>query len=138
MLISFMWNVNLLIMTCHKRCATTYSNYNNIIIMTTLARLIMTKHQVAIVLSNFELFNIRLLSAIIIMLSKTEPKTQDNKKVLDFESDHLFFSSDSDLIINFFFARGKRLKHINIFSNQNTFKFKLFIILTTFISSLSD
>ena len=56
---------------------------------------------------------------------------------MNFKSDHLFFSLNLDSIINFF-ARDirKRLKHINILSNQNTFKFKSFISLTTLISSL--
>ena len=57
-----------------KKRATTYNNYNNIIIITALARLIMMKHQI-VILSNFESFNIRLLSAIIMMLSKIEFKT---------------------------------------------------------------
>ena len=119
-----------------KRRATTYNNYNNIIIMTALARLIITKHQIAIS-SNFESFNIRLLSAIIIMLSKIESKAQDNKRALNSEFNHFSFSSDLDLIINFS-ARDirKRLKHINI-SNQSIFKPKSFISLTAFISSLS-
>ena len=56
---------------------------------------------------------------------------------MNFKFNHLFFSLDSDSIINSF-ARDirKRLKYINI-SNQNTFKSKSFISLTTFISSLS-
>ena len=58
----------------NKRRAT-ICNYNNIIIITTLARLILTKYQIVIALLNFESFNFRLLSAIIIMLSKTEFKT---------------------------------------------------------------
>ena len=66
-----LWNVDLLTITCYRRCATIYNNHYNIIIMTTFARLIITNYQVAIV-SNFESFNIRLLSAIIMMLSKTE------------------------------------------------------------------
>ena len=100
--------------------------------MAALARLIMAKHQIAIS-SNFGSFNIRLLSAIIMMLSKIKSKTQ-HKRVLNFEFDHFSFSSDLNLIINSF-ARDtrKRLKHI--FSNQNTFKLKSFISLTTFISS---
>ena len=71
--------------------------------MTALARLILTKHQIAIASSNFESFNFRLLSAIIKLL-KIEFKTQDNKRFLDFKSDHFSFSSDSNsnLIINFF------------------------------------
>ena len=107
--------------------------------MTTFTRLIMTNHQIAIVSSNFESFNIRLLSAIIMMLSKIEFKTQqDNKRVLNFKSNHFFFSSDLNSIINSF-ARGirKRFKHINI-SDQSTFKSKFFISLTIFISLLSD
>ena len=58
---------------------------------------------------------------------------------MKFKFDHFSFSLDlnSDLIINFFVRDiRKRFKHINI-SNQNTFKFKSFILLTTFISSLS-
>ena len=108
--------------------------------MTIFARLIIANHQIVIALSNFESFSIRLLSAIIIMLSKIESKTQ-HKRVLNFKSDHLFFSSDSDLdsIINFFVRDNrKRLKRINIFSNQSTFKPKSVISLTTFISSLLD
>ena len=146
-----MWNVNLLTKTCYKGCATTYNNHNNIIIMTTLARLILTKHQIATALSNFGSFSFRLPSAII-KLSKTESKTQDNKRLLNFKSDHFPFSSDSDpdSIINFFVRDSrKRLKRINILSNQNTFKPKSSISLTTsispspislttFISSLSD
>ena len=111
--------------------------------MAALARLIITNHQIATVLSNFESFNIRLLSVIIMMLLKVESKTQqdnskEHKRVLNFESNDLLFSSDFDSIINFFFARGirKRLKYINI-SNQSTFKFKSFISLTVFILSLS-
>ena len=71
------------------------------------------------------------------MLPKIEPKTQDNKRVLNPKSDHLFSLSDLDSIINSS-ARGirKRLKHINIL-NQSTFKPKSFIPLTTFISPLS-
>ena len=97
-----------------KERAMTYNNHNNIIIMTAFARLVITKHQVAIS-SNFESFNIRLLSVTIIMLSKIEFKAQDNKRTLNFKSDHLFFSLDLDSIINFF-ARDirKRLKYINI------------------------
>ena len=53
----------------------TICNYNNIIIMTTFARLIIMNHQIAIFVSNFESFNIRLLSAIIMMLLKIEFKT---------------------------------------------------------------
>ena len=121
-------------MTCYKKCATTYNNYNNIIIMITLARLIMANYQVAIASSNFKSFNIRLPNVIIIMLSKAEPKTWDNKRILDFEFNHLPFSLDSDSII-YSFARNKRLKYINIFSNQSTFKSKSFISLITFISS---
>ena len=119
-----------------KRRATTWNNHNNIIIMTTFARLIITKHQIA-TSSNFESFNIRLFSAIIMMLSKTEFKTQ-HKRVLDLESDHFSFSLNLDSIINFF-ARDirKRLKHINIL-NENTFKPKSFISLTAFISPLSS
>ena len=83
-----------------KGRATIYNNYNNIIIIITFARLIMTKHQVAI-LSNFGSFNIRLFSAIIMMLSKAELKTQ-HKRVLNFKSDHFSFSLDSNSIINFF------------------------------------
>ena len=85
----------------NKRRATAYNNHNNIIIITTFTRLILTKHQIAIA-SNFESFNFRLLSVIII-LSKTEFKTQ-YKRVLKFKSNHLPFSSDSNsnLIINFF------------------------------------
>ena len=56
-----------------KRRATIY-NHNNIIIITTFARLILTKYQIAIALLNFESFSFRLLSVIIIMLSKTELK----------------------------------------------------------------
>ena len=102
-----------------KKRATTYNNHNNIIIMIALAKLIMAKHQVAAP-SNFESFNIRLPSAIIMMLSKAEFKAQ-HKRVLNFESDHLPFSSDSNSIINPS-ARDtrKRLKHI--LSNQSTFK----------------
>ena len=106
--------------------------------MTTFARLIITNHQVIIASSNFKSFNIRLPSAIIIMLSKIEPKTQ-HKRVLNFKSDHLFFSldSDSNSIINFFVRDSrKHLKRINIFSNQSIFKPKSFISLTTFILSL--
>ena len=103
--------------------------------MAALARLIIAKHQIA-ALSNFGSFNIRLFSVIIIMLSKVEFKAQDNKRVLNFKSNHLSFSLDLDLIINSFFARDKRLKHINIFLNQNTFKPKSVILLTVFISSL--
>ena len=106
-----------------KRRATV-CNYSNIIIITTLARLIITKHQIAIAF-NVGSFNIRLLSAIVIMLSKTELKT--HKRVLNFKSDHLSFSSNLNSIINSFFARDKRLKYINIFSNQSTFKSKSFI-----------
>ena len=58
-----------------KKRATTYNNYNNIIIMITLARLIMANYQIATASSNFESFNIRLSSATIIMLSKIESKT---------------------------------------------------------------
>ena len=58
----------------NKGRATAYSDHNNIIIMTTLARLILAKHQIAIVLSNSESFNFRLLS-VIIKLSKIEFKT---------------------------------------------------------------
>ena len=55
---------------------------------------------------------------------------------MNFKSDHLLFSSEIELIINSFIRDiRKRLKQINI-SNQNTFKFKSFISLTTFISSL--
>ena len=107
--------------------------------MTTFARLIITNHQIAIALSNFESFNIRLLSVIIMILLKTEFKTQqDNKRILNSESDHLFFSLNLNLIINSF-ARDirKRLKHINI-SNQSIFKPKFFISLTVFISSSSN
>ena len=120
----------------NKRRATT-CNYNNIIIITTFAKLIITNHQVVTFASNFESFNIRLLSVIIMMLSKIEFKAQDNKRALNFKSDHFPFSLDFDSIINFFFARGirKRFKYINIFSNQNTFKPKSSISLTTFISS---
>ena len=50
-------------------------NHNNIIIIITFAKLIMANHQIAIA-SNFESFNIRLLSAIIIILLRTEFKTQ--------------------------------------------------------------
>ena len=57
-----------------KGRATIY-NHNNIIIITAFARLIITKHQIAAFISNFESFNIRLLSVIVMMLSKTEPKT---------------------------------------------------------------
>ena len=118
-----------------KRRATTYNNYNNIIIMTAFARLIMTKHQIATALSNFGSFSFRLFSAIII-LSKAESKAQ-YKRVLNFESDHFssLSDSDSDLIINFF-VRGirKRLKRINIFLNQSIFKPRPFISLMTFIS----
>ena len=106
--------------------------------MATLARLIMANYQIATASSNFGSFNIRLPSAIIIMLSKIEPKTQ-HKRVLNFKSDHLFFSldSDSNSIINFFVRDSrKHLKRINIFSNQSTFKSKSFILLTTFILSL--
>ena len=113
--------------------------------MTTFASLIITNHQIAIAL-NFESFNIRLLNVIIIMLSKTEFKTQyDNKRALNFESDHFSFSLNLNLIINSF-ARGKRLKHINILSDQSIFKSKSsnqsifkprsFISLMTFILSL--
>ena len=119
-----------------KRRATAYSNHNNIIIMATLARLIMANHQIATALSNFESFNIRLLSAIIMMLSKIESKAQ-HKRVLDFKSDHLPSSSDSDpdSIINFFVRDSrKRFKRINIFSDQSTFKPKSIISLTIFIS----
>ena len=73
------------------------------------------------------------------MLSKIESKTQ-HKRVLNFESDHFSSSSDSDSdsIINFFVRDNrKRLKRINISLNQNTFKPKSFISLTTFISSSS-
>ena len=67
------------------------------------------------------------------MLSKIESKTQ-HKRVLNLESDHFSFLSDLDSIINFFVRdTRKRLKHI--LSNQNTFKFKSLILLTTFISS---
>ena len=121
-----------------KRRATIYNNYNNIIIMTALARLIITNHQIVIALSNFESFNIRLFSVIIMMLSKIEFKTQ-HKRVLNFKSDHLFFSSDldSNSIINFFIRDNrKRLKCINTPLNQSTFKFKSVILLTIFISSL--
>ena len=118
-----------------KSRATIYNNHNNIIIMTTFARLVITKYQAAIS-SNFGLFNIRLFNAIIIMLLKTEPKTQ-HKRALDSKSDHLSFSLDLDSIIDSF-ARDirKRFKHINI-SNENIFKLKSFISLTTFISSSS-
>ena len=58
----------------NKGRATAY-NYSNIIIIRTFARLIITNHQIATFVSNFESFNIRLLSAIIIMLLKTESKT---------------------------------------------------------------
>ena len=105
--------------------------------MITFARLIITNYQVAIASSNSESFNIRLPSAIIMMLSKIESKTQ-HKRVLNFEFNHLPFSSDSnsDSIINFFVRDSqKRLKRINIFSDQNTFKPKSVISLTTFISS---
>ena len=132
-----LWNVNLFVITCYKRYATTYNNHNNIIIMITFARLIITNYQVAIASSNSESFNIRLPSAIIMMLSKIESKTQ-HKRVLNFEFNHLPFSSDSnsDSIINFFVRDSqKRLKRINIFSDQNTFKPKSVISLTTFISS---
>ena len=117
----------------------TICNYSNIIIIITFARLTLTKHQVAIASSNFESFSFRLLSAIIIMLSKIESKTQDNKRVLNLEFKHFSFSSDSDSnsIINFFVRDNrKRFKRINIFLNQSTFKSKSFISLTTFISSL--
>ena len=115
-----------------KGRAMAYSNHNNIIIMTAFARLVMTKHQAAALLNSGS-FSIRLFSAIIMMLSKVEPKTQ-HKRALDSESDHFSFSLDLDLIINSF-ARGthKRLKHILL--NQNTFKLKSLISLTTFISS---
>ena len=53
---------------------TTICNYNNIIIITTLARLIITNHQIVTSASNFESFNIRLFNAIIIMLLKIELK----------------------------------------------------------------
>ena len=121
-----------------KKRATTYNNYNNIIIITTFARLIITNYQIAIASSNFESFNIRLSSAIIIMLSKIESKTQ-HKRVLNFKSDYFPFSSDSDLnsIINFFVRDNrKRFKRINIFSNQSIFKLKSVISLTIFISLL--
>ena len=98
-------------------------------------RLIITKHQIAIASSNFELFHFRLPSAII-MLSKIEFKTQ-HKKVLKFKFDHFSFllDSNSNSIINFFVRDiRKRLKHINIL-NQKTFKSKFFILLTIFISS---
>ena len=55
---------------------------------------------------------------------------------MNFESNHFPFSSDLDSIINFF-ARDKRLKNINILFSHNTFKFKSFMLLTTFILSLS-
>ena len=57
---------------------------------------------------------------------------------MNFKSDYFSFSLDLDSIINSF-ARDIRkcFKHINI-SNQNTFKFKSFILLTIFILSLSD
>ena len=98
----------------------TICNHNNIIIITTFARLTLTKHQIAIASSNFESFNFRLSSAIIIMLSKIEFKTQNNKRVLNLKSNYLSFSSDSDLnlIINFFVRDNrKRFKCINIFLN---------------------
>ena len=75
------------------------------------------------------------------MLSKIEPKTQDNKRALNFKSDHLSFLLDSDSIINPS-IRDKRFKRINIqfdintFSNQSNFKPKSFILLTAFILSL--
>ena len=53
----------------------TICSYNNIIIMTTFARLIITNHQIVIVASNFESFSIRLLSVIIMMLLEAESKT---------------------------------------------------------------
>ena len=112
------------------------SSYNNIIIITALARLIMTNHQIAIALSNFESFSIRLFSVIFIMLSKAEFKTQqNNKRILNFKSDHFSFLLNSNSIINSF-ARDirKRFKYINI-SDQSTFKPKSFILLTAFISS---
>ena len=105
--------------------------------MTAFARLIMANHQIA-VSSNSESFNIRLPSVIIIMLSKAESKTQ-HKRILNFESNHLFFSSDSDSnsIINFFVQDNrKRFKYISILSDQSTFKSRSFILLTIFISSL--
>ena len=120
----------------NKGCATAYNNYKNIIIITTFARLIITNHQIAIA-SNSETFNIRLFSATIIMLSKTEFKTQ-HKRSLNLKSNHFSSLSDFDSIINFFVRNiRKRLKHINILSNQNTFKSKSFILLTIFISPLS-
>ena len=103
--------------------------------MTALARLILTKHQIAIS-SNFGSFNFRLFN-VIIKLLKIELKIY--KRTLNPESDHLPSSSDSDsnLIINSF-VRGirKRLKRINILLNQSTFKSRSFISLTIIISSL--
>ena len=116
-----------------KKRATVYNNHNNIIIMTAFARLILTKHQTAAA-SNYGSSSFRLLSATI-KLSKVEPKA--HKRALNFESDHLSFSldSDSNSIINFFVRDNrKRLKRINIPSDQNTFKPKSFISLTIFIS----
>ena len=58
---------------------------------------------------------------------------------MNFKSDHFPFSLDlnSYSIINFFVRDSrKRLKRINIFLNQNTFKPKFVILLTTFISLL--
>ena len=116
-----------------KRRATIYNNYNNIIIIITFAKLILTKHQIAIA-SNFESFNFRLLSAII-KLSKTESKTY--KRILNSKSNHFSLSSDldSNLIINSFVRDiRKRLKCINILSDQSTFKSRSFISSTIFIS----
>ena len=117
-----------------KKRATIYNNHNNTIIMTIFARLILTKHQTATA-SNFESSSFRLLSAII-KLSKIESKTY--KRVLNFNSNHLSFSlnSDSNSIINSFVRDNrKRLKRINTPSDQNTSKPKSFISLTIFISS---
>ena len=94
------------------------------------------KYQIAIASSNFESFNFRLSSAIII-LSKIEFKTQ-HKRALNFKSNHFSSSSDSNSnsIINFFVRNiRKRFKRINTLSNQNTFKPRPFISLTIFISS---
>ena len=95
--------------------------------MTTLAKLILTKHQIVIAL-NFESFKFRLFNAII-KLSKTEPKT--HKRVLNFESDHFssLLDSGSNSIINSFVQDiRKRFKRINILLNQNTFKSRSFIL----------
>ena len=95
--------------------------------MAALARLIITNYRIAVA-SNFGSFNIRLPGAIIMILSKIELEAQqdnnkEHKRILNFESDHFSFSLNLDLIICFF-ARSKRLKHINTFLISIFFQIK--------------